>query len=119
MQFLDQVLGLNAHVILDIVATNCFVYSSYLDNFGLQYVKDSSVLQLANREEVQVERYVKLHIKVQQYYGHLTCVVTKLSDDTYFILGDDWLNKYKAHVDYESKIYVIQKGKRKISLQAN
>ena len=119
MQFLDQVLGLNAHVILDTVATNCFVYSSYLDNFGLQYVKDSSVLQLANREDVQVERYVKLHIKVQQYYGHLTCVVTKLSDGTNLILGDDWLNKYKAHVDYESKTCVLQKGKRKISLQAN
>ena len=119
MQFLDQISGLNAHVILDTAATDCFVNSSYLDNFGLQYVKDSSVLQLANGEEVQVEGYVKLRVKVQQYYGHLTCVVTKLCDGTDLILGDDWLNKYKAHVDYESKTCVLQKGKRKISLQAN
>ena len=78
MQFLGQISGLNAHVILDTAAIDCFVNSSYLDNFGLQYVKDSSVLQLANGEEVQVEGYVKLRVKVQQYYGHLTCVVTKL-----------------------------------------
>jgi hypothetical protein len=119
MQFLGQVSGLNAHVILDTAATDCFVNSSYLDNFGLQYVKDSSILQLANGEEVQVEGYVKLRVKVQQYYGHLICLVTKLSDGIDLILGDDWLNKYKAHVDYESKTCVIQKGKRKISLQAN
>jgi hypothetical protein len=106
-------------VILDTAATDCFVNSSYLDNFGLQYVKESSVLQLANGEEVQVEEYVKLRVKVQQYYGHLICLVTKLGDGIDLIFGDDWLNKYKAHVDYESKTCVIQKGKRKISLQAN
>ena len=44
MQFLGQISGLNAHVILDTATTDCFVNSSYLDNFGLQYVKDSSVL---------------------------------------------------------------------------
>jgi hypothetical protein len=48
MQFLGQVSRLNAHVILDTTATDCFVNSSYLDNFGLQYVKDYDVLQLAN-----------------------------------------------------------------------
>jgi hypothetical protein len=46
-------------------------------------------------------------------------MVTNRSDDTNLILGDDWLNKYKAHVDYESKTCVIQKGKQKNSWQAN
>ena len=64
IQFSGQVLGLNAHVILDIAATDCFVNSSYLDKFGLQYVKDFNVLQLANGEEVQVEGCVKLRVKV-------------------------------------------------------
>ena len=116
MQFLGQISGLNAHVILDTATTDCFVNSSYLDNFGLQYVKGSSVLQLANGEEVQVEGYVKLCVKVQQYYCHLTCVFTKLSDGTNLILGDEWLNKYKAHVDCESKTCVIHMGKQKNSL---
>ena len=89
MQFLGQVSRLNAHVILNIAATDCFFNSSYLDNFRLHYVKDSNVLQLANREEVQFEGYVKLHVKVQQYYGHLTCVVTKPSDGTNLISGND------------------------------
>ena len=119
MQFLSQILGFNAHVILDKAATDCFVNSSYLDNFGLQYVKDSNVLQLANGKKVQVEGYVKLRDKVQQYHGHLTCMITKLSDNTNLILGDDSLNKYKTHVDYEFRTYVIQKGKQKLSLQAN
>ena len=76
-------------------------------------------MQLENGEEVQVEEYVKLCLKVQHYYGHLTCVVTKPGDGTNLILGDGWLNKYEAHVDYESKTCVIQKGKQKHLLQAN
>jgi hypothetical protein len=111
--------GFNARVILDTMATDCFVNSSYIDNFGLQYVKDSSVLQLENGEEVQIEGYVKLRVKIQQYYGQLICMVTKLRDGIDLILGDDWLNKYKAHVNYDSKKCVIQNGKQKISLQAN
>jgi hypothetical protein len=46
-------------------------------------------------------------------------VVIKLSDNTYLILGDDWLKKYKAHVDYVSITCVIQKGKQNILLQTN
>jgi hypothetical protein len=54
-----------------------------------------------------------LRVKVQQYYGHLICLVTKFSDGIDLIFGDDWLNKHKAHVDYESKTCVIRKGKQK------
>ena len=100
-------------MILGTTASHCFVDSSYLDNFGLQYVKDFSVLQSTNEEEIQVERHVKLRVKVEQYYGHLTCVVTKLSDGIDLICDDDWLNKYNAHVDYESRICVIKKGNQK------
>ncbi len=49
---------------------------------------DSSVLQLTNGEEVDVEAYAKLCVKIQQYHGHLTCVVNKLHDGTKLILGD-------------------------------
>ena len=77
MHFWGRILGLNANVILGIAAIDCFVNPSYLDNFGLQYVKVSSVLRLASREEVQTERYVKLSVKIQDYYDHLTCVITK------------------------------------------
>lgn len=45
-------MGLNAHVILDIAAIDCFGNSSNLDNFGLQNIEDSSALQLANEDEV-------------------------------------------------------------------
>jgi hypothetical protein len=43
----------------------------------------------------------------------------KLSDGTYLMFGDGWLNKYKAHVDYVSITCVIQKGKQNILLQTN
>ena len=55
MQCLGHVSRLNAHVILDTATICCFVNSSYLENFGLQYVKDSSVLQLADEEEVKIK----------------------------------------------------------------
>ena len=55
-----------------------FVKFSFLYNFGVYYVKDYIVLQLANRYECQVEVHVKLHVNVQKYYEHVMCVITSL-----------------------------------------
>ena len=74
-------------------------------------------MQLGNGEELQVEEYIKLRVEVQQYYGHLTCVVIKFSDNIDLILDDNCLNKYKAHVHQESKTCVIRKGKQTFLLQ--
>lgn len=71
IQFLGQILKVNGYAILDTTSTDCFINSSYFDSYGLQFVKDPNVLQLATQEVFQVEGYVKLRIKVQLYYGHL------------------------------------------------
>ncbi len=73
---------------MDTTTIDCLVNVTFLDNLEIQYVMDSSVLQLTNGEEVDVEGYAKLCVKIQQYHGHLTCVVNKLHDGTKLILGD-------------------------------
>ena len=95
MQFLGQVSESNVLwplIVLSILAT--------------LIILDYNMLRILVFCNCQMERKFKSNIcqVVCQYYGHLICMATKLSDGTNFIHGDDWLNKYKAHVDYESKI---------------
>jgi hypothetical protein len=49
---------------------------------------DSSVLQLTNGEEVDVQGYAKLCVNIQQYHGHSTCVVNKIYDGIKLIISD-------------------------------
>lgn len=49
----------------------------------------------------------------QQYQGQIPCLIIKLSEAIYLILGDDWLLKHKAHVDLETKASILQSGKKK------
>jgi hypothetical protein len=87
---LVQVARLNTHVLImmDTTTIDCLVNIIVLDNFGTHCVMDFGVLQLTNGEEVDVEGYSKLYVKIQQYHGHLTCVVNKLHNGTKLILGD-------------------------------
>jgi hypothetical protein len=42
-------------------------------------------------------------------------LVTKLSDGFDLILGDNWLNKHRAHIDYDFEPCILHKGNKKIT----
>jgi hypothetical protein len=45
-------------------------------------------------------------------------LVIKLSDGFDLILGDNWLNKHRAYIDYESKACILHKGNKKITISS-
>ena len=45
-------------------------------------------------------------------------MVIKLSDGFDLILEDNWLNKHRAHIDYDSKVCILHKGIKKITIQS-
>ena len=45
-------------------------------------------------------------------------MVIKLSDGFDLILGDNWLNKHRTHIDYDSKACILHKGNKKITIQS-
>ena len=57
-----------------------------------------------------------MHVKIQQYQSQVSCLHIKLSDGFELILGDIWLNKDRAHIDYDSKACILHKGNKKITI---
>lgn len=66
-------------------------------------------VELDNGKEVGIEGRVNVHVKVQQYQPQVPCLTTQLSDAFDIILGDDWLQNYKAHIDYDLKLVYCTK----------
>ena len=62
-------------------------------------------------KKFKVEAYVRLRVKIHQFNGRLLCVITYLGNGPYLIHDDDWLNMYRARMDYESKTCVTKKSK--------
>jgi hypothetical protein len=54
----------------------------------------------------------------QQNQSQVSCLVTKLSDGFDSILGDNWLNKHRAHIDYNSKAYILYNGSKIITISS-
>ena len=75
-------------------------------------------VMLGNGLEVEVEETVNVHVKIQQYQSQVSSLVIKLSDGFDLILGDNLLNKHRAHIDYDSKACRLHKGNKKTRIQS-
>ena len=91
---------------------------SYSRRIGLHVEKDNGEVVLGNGLEVELEGSVNVHVKIQQYQSQVSCLVTKLSDGFDLILGDNWLNKHRAYIDYDSKDCILHKGNKKITISS-
>ena len=115
MQFLSKIYGMDAYVLIDIAASHCYLNSSYATRIGLNIAKSNGLVMLGNGLEVDLEGTINVHIKIQQYQFQISCLVTKLTNGFDLILGDEWLEKHKAHINYEA--CVLHKGNKKITIQ--
>ncbi len=118
MQFVGKVAGIDGHILVDTAASHCYLSSSYVKRIGLHMKENNGKVVLGNGLEVDMEGTVNVHVKIQQYQSQVSCLVIKLSDGFDLILGDNWLNKHRAHIDYDSKACILHKGNKKITIQS-
>lgn len=85
MQLFGKIVGLNANVLIDIVATHCFLSSPFAKSFDSYVIED-------NGEECQGNG----RVKIQEYWGQILGLVIKLSVRRWLV------KKHKAHIDYET-----------------
>ena len=118
IQFLGKVSRIDADVLIHTTASNCYLNSSYATCIGLNVAKNNGLVMLGNGLEVELEGTINVHVKIQQCQSQISCLVTKLSDGFDLVLGDEWLEKHKAHIDYEFKAFGLHKGNKKITIQS-
>ena len=73
---------------------------------------------LDNGLEVDMEGTINKHVKIPQNQSQVSCLVIKISDGFDLILKDNWLNKYKTHIDYDFKACILHKSNKKIRIQS-
>ena len=103
-------MGLNAHVILDTAAIDCFVNSSYLDNFGLQYVKDSSVLNWQMKRKFKLKNMSSCANALTIFQGVMNQIFHKYFGKFVLVYLDDilvFLKNEEEHVTHMSKVLKI------------
>ena len=117
LKFQRKIPRMNAHVLIDIVANHCYLNSTYVMRVGLNVAKRNGLVMLVHGLEVELERTINVHVKIQQYQSQVSCLVTKLSDRLDLILEDKRLKKHKAHIDFEFKACALHKSNKKITMQ--
>ena len=100
MQFLEKVSRIDGHILVDTAASHCYLSSSFVKRIGLHGKENNGKVVLGNGLEVEMEGTVNVHVKIQQYQSQVSCLIIKLNDGFDLILGDNWFNKHRAHINY-------------------
>ena len=83
---------------------------------NLNLTPHDSALHLASGEVAQVIGQTSLSLNVQSHTFRVRALVIDMTDDFDLILGQQWLNKHDAIVDFPSKIITLRKGNSVIKL---
>ena len=105
--------GINGHILVNTVASHCYLSSSYVKYIGLHVKYNNDKVILTNELDVEMEGTVNVHVKIQQYQYQVSCLVIKLSDGFDLILVHNWLNKHRANINYVSKACILHKDNKK------
>lgn len=85
IQFLGQVSRIDVHVLVDSVASQCYLISLCVNRFGLYVVKDPVTMVLRNGSRSELEGIINVYVKIQQYQFGVDCLVILLGDNSNLI----------------------------------
>ena len=102
-----------APVLLDSGASANFVSPGLLQTLGISYPTSSATLRLADNSEAPTLGRAKLRFKLQHFLVVADFYVTELCSDFDIILGNSFMVKHKAVLDYANFTASVQRhGKR-------
>ena len=117
MVFSGLASGASAKILLDTGASHCFIDQSFAEQNGLALHPTRTKVQLADGSEAS--SLLKCHVKVHlsRHISEVSCYVLDMQQQYDLILGEDWLNKHRANLDYGSKTCSVFKNSTKFSLR--
>lgn len=120
MTFHGQIDGTPCRVALDSMASHSFVRPDFLKVMGRKRVarSESDLVKVVLGNGLQVSSQGIISSKVKFHNLVTTCKLHLLSlaDDFDIILGQDWLVKYKAILNFSDSSCQVQKGTKRFTL---
>ena len=117
MVFSGLASGASAKILLDTGASHCFIDQSFAEQNGFALHPTCTKVQLADGSEAS--SLLKCHVKlnISRHISEVSCYVLDMQQQYDIILGEDWLGKYKANLDYGSKTCSVFKNSTKFLLR--
>lgn len=120
MLYEGMISGESATILLDSGASASFISKDLADELQLHVQPFSGAVRTADGHDAQVTGKCTVRVKLQHYRGDVTFFVCPLSTQFDAILGDDWLTKHNAQLDFAAKRCVLRKSNgRRVVISSN
>ena len=118
MQFKGKIGTVPAEILVDSGAGVNIVSQSFAQKAGLLVNEAPSDIQVSmpDGESSSVVGTCNMRVKIQAYQCLVMCYVIPLADHCDAILGEPWLLRHSAYLDYENRCTVLRKGCKRIKL---
>ena len=119
MVFEGLVAGYPAHIAVDSQASHCFVSSTLVAKANLHVMPTAAgfeQLTLGTNDVAKVYGHCSLKLRIGSLVDSVPCYCIDMVPEFDFILGDNWLNKRSAVMNYSTKVLAVLKGDRRITV---
>ena len=117
MVFSGSAGGASAKIMLDTGASHCFIDLSFAEQNGFALHPANSKVQLADGSKATALQKCHLKVNLQRHISDITCFVLDMQQQYDVILGEDWLNKFRANICYMTKTCTAYKNGAKYLLR--
>ena len=112
---------INAQILVDSGATHCFVSSEFAERHKLVLQPDNGSVVCAGNIQARVCGHTYIRLKIQGFPSQAKAYVIELEsgNGVDLILGQTWLSKYNARIDYEKQYVLYQLNGQQCILQCS
>ena len=105
-------------VLVDPGATHNFISSEFVHKLRLTMSPNSGQVSCGGASTLSIQGCVDIQISLQQYFGIVRFYVLDLPDSAFdAVLGQNWLKKFDANIDYANQQVLLKNGSKVLTLK--
>eukprot|EP00983_Pelagomonas_calceolata_P008572 280332-Pelagomonas_calceolata.AAC.1 len=114
MTFQGLASGAPASILIDSGASRCFVDSTFAMHHGFARHPTKTSVKLADGTSASASMLTNVRVKFQGHISGISCFVLDMQQQYDVILGETWLQKTNAFLDYETKSCIVGNSQKQV-----
>jgi len=111
MTFQGLASGALASILIDSGASHGFIDTTFAMHHGFARHPTKTSVKIADGTYASTTSVTNVRVKIQGHISEIPCYVIDMKQQYDVILGDTWLEKYDALLDYKTKQCIVRKGR--------
>ncbi len=112
----SKIAGVPSSALFDTGCSDLLMCETLAKRVGIRIRPSQAVINLANGQTMDIVGTCSVQVKIGQYCDQLTFYVTNLHGDWDCILGQSWLLKHHALLDFGCKTVSLWKANKRLTL---